>query len=943
MARPERADYPPKDSSVRPPNVAAGEPVPWLYEHSNVPVDKAWTFGTLPNGLRYAVRHNTVPPGQVSIRVRIDAGSLMEQDDEQGFAHLLEHLTFRGSKYVPDGEAIRTWQRLGATFGSDSNAETTPTQTVYKLDLPNADPASLDESIKIISGMIREPGLISTAITGEVPVVLAEQRERSGAQMRISEETRKLFFAGQRLAERAPIGTAATLNAATQDSVRAFHRKWYRPENTVISISGDADPAKVAALLKTYFGDWKLGGQGAVQPKFGDPDPSQPVSEVLVEPSFPYLLSMAIVRPWRPVQDTIAYNRGLLIDQLALQIINRRLEGRARGGGNYLQASVNQDDVSRSVDGTFVSIIPLGDDWQKALVDVRGVIADAMTTPPTREEIDRELAEFEAALTVQVESAQTEASAKQADDIVGAVDIRESVASPEVAREVFLGMRSDYTPERLLEATRKLFEGDARRVLLVAPKPVPNGEAELATLASEQVAADGTARLAARQVTVADLPDLGPPGTVESTTDLKLLGMEMITLSNGVKALLYPNDAEVSKIMVKVRFGNGMEAFPPDKPSLIWSGEAALVNSGLGDLGQEELDRLTTGRRIGFNFDVENDAFSFSANTRAADLEDQLRLFATKLAYPRWDDAPVLRAKAAAKLAYQSYSVSPQAVLDRDLQYLVHNRDPRWKTPDPQEIDTLTPEAFRATWEPLLKQGPVEVMLFGDFDRDEAVAALERTFGAIAPRSPAPIVSGSNKIQFPAPNDQPVVLYHTGSADQAAAFIGWPTGGGLDAIRESRQLEILTSIFNNRLFDQLRGQEGASYAPQVINSWPVAFDSGGHIGVVSQLAPDSIDRFYSVVDSIVADLKAKPVSEDELVRVTEPLRQLISRASTGNGFWLSQLQGATTNRARIAALRTILGDYSQSSPEQIQALANRYLDQDKAWKLVVVPEPKPKP
>src|SRR5437660_1393727 len=111
---------------------------PWLFERSDIPPDPEWHFGKLSTGLRYAVRKNGVPPGQVAVRVRIDAGSLNERDSEQGYAHLIEHLSFRGSKYVPDGEAKRVWQRFGATFGSDSNAQTTATQTVYKLDLPGA-------------------------------------------------------------------------------------------------------------------------------------------------------------------------------------------------------------------------------------------------------------------------------------------------------------------------------------------------------------------------------------------------------------------------------------------------------------------------------------------------------------------------------------------------------------------------------------------------------------------------------------------------------------------------------------------------------------------------------------------------------------------------------------------------------------------------------------
>ncbi|MEO7170822.1 MAG: insulinase family protein, partial [Sphingomonas sp.] len=183
-------------------NIASRDP--WLYKGSDIVPDAAWRFGTLTNGLRYAVRKNGVPPGQVSVRVRIDAGSLMEQDSELGYAHLIEHLSFRGSEFVPDGETKRVWQRFGATFGSDSNAQTTPTQTVYKLDLPSATEASLDESLKILAGMVSKPNITQAALNAERPAVLAEQREQPGPQVRLSDAMNALFFAGQPFADRSP-------------------------------------------------------------------------------------------------------------------------------------------------------------------------------------------------------------------------------------------------------------------------------------------------------------------------------------------------------------------------------------------------------------------------------------------------------------------------------------------------------------------------------------------------------------------------------------------------------------------------------------------------------------------------------------------------------------------------------------------------------------------
>ena len=177
---------------------------PWIYRGTDIPVDPEWVFGTLQNGLRYAVRSNKVPPGQVSIRAVVDAGSLYETDEERGYAHLLEHLLFRQSKYLGVAEAIPAWQRLGATFGSDTNALTSPTLTVYKLDLPGMTAAKLEESFRLLSGMIREPVLSQKNVDTEVPIVLAEKRENGGAGKRVSDASREVFFAGQPMAERAP-------------------------------------------------------------------------------------------------------------------------------------------------------------------------------------------------------------------------------------------------------------------------------------------------------------------------------------------------------------------------------------------------------------------------------------------------------------------------------------------------------------------------------------------------------------------------------------------------------------------------------------------------------------------------------------------------------------------------------------------------------------------
>lgn len=920
--------------------VAQGPDTPWLFKGSDIPPDRSWTYGVLPNGLRYAVRHNGVPPGQVSIRVAVDAGSLMETEQERGFAHLIEHLTFRGSTYVPDGESKRVWQRLGVTFGSDTNASTSFTQTVYKLDLPSATQAGLDESMKILSGMMAEPTITPVALNAERPVVLAEQREQPGPQMRLGDATRSLFFAGQPLADRSPIGNVETLQAASADMVRAFHDRWYRPERAVVVIAGDADPRLLEQMVVKHFSGWKGEGPAPKNPDLGTPKAGGPLSAVVNEPALPSLVQMATVRPWTVGNDTIRFNQERMVDQIAVRILNRRLESRARAGASYISANADLEDVSRSANITAISILPIGNDWEAAVRDVRGTIASALRTPPSQQEIDREVREIRAAMENAVATSRVDPGARLADNLVEAVDIRETVAGPEMSLRIFDGAVSGnfFTPAKVQAATRKVFDGVETRALVNTQAPDPTAVNRLAAA----VQADVTAlerRGSQRTVKFDELPKLGAPGKVTArSVVLTDPTIDQVRFANGVNLLMFPNNSETGKVYVQVRFGRGLSALPSDRLTPAFAGDLALVASGVGKFGQEELDRLTGDRQIGLSFGMQEDAFVLGGITTAADMKDQLRLIATKLAAPGWDPNPVARARAVMMASYDSQSSSPVGVLQRDLEGLLHAGDKRWVSPDRKDIAALDAKSFRAFWEPLLASGPIEVQVFGDTTADATIAAVAETFGALKPRAAAP--AGNTDVRFPAHVATPVVRTHTGQPNQAAAVIAWPTGGGSAGLTESRKLELLAAVFRDRLLDKLRSEAGVSYTPNVSTDWPVGLPNGGKILAIGAVPPEKTDFFFELARGIAADLVATPVTDDELRRAQAPILQFIARVSSGNMFWMQQTAGGTRDPKRIAAIDTLASDIGATTAAEIQALAAKYLRPEKDWSMVVVPEKK---
>uniref|UniRef100_UPI00157527C9 M16 family metallopeptidase n=1 Tax=Sphingomonas bacterium TaxID=1895847 RepID=UPI00157527C9 len=716
----------------RPAAPVAVDHTAWLYKGSDITPDPAWQFGTLPNGVRYAVRRNGVPPGQVSIRVRVDTGSLYETDSERGFAHFIEHLSYRASAFAPDGETKRIFQNYGATFGVDTNAQTSPVSTTYKLDLPAVTGEKLDSTLHILSGMMARPVINETTLNAERPVVLAEQREQPGPQVRFSDARNAVFFAGQPLADRSPIGHVKNLLEATPDTVRAFHDRWYRPERTTVVIAGDLDPAVLGDAVARNFAGWRGVGPAPVEPDFGKPDPTKPVTGALVEPGLPAVTLLATIRPWHFNNDTVAFNQHRMVDSLAARVISRRLEQRARAGGSFLQAGVALDDVVRSANVTQVTIVPVGDKWEAALRDVRAVLADALRSPPSQAEVDREYADYEASLRNGVDTARVEAGARQADDLVEALDIRETTTAPETSYAILKDAHDKgmFTPATLFAAMTGLFQGDAQRALVNTPAPDHLANDKLAAALKADVSKVAVVRRAQGNVSFAALPALGPAGTIAHREPVADLDMERIDFANGVRLLIFPTTSETGRVYVRARFGGGVNALPA-RASAAWAGEPALVPSGVGKLDEGDLDQLTAGHVIGLDFDIAEDAFSFNALTSPADLGDELKLMAAKLQSPAWNAAPLARVKAAKLAGFAGYDSSPDGVLSRDLEGLLHDGDARWAQPTPAQVQSLTPAQFKSFWAPLLASGPIEVSVFGDVKADDAVAAVAATFGAL--------------------------------------------------------------------------------------------------------------------------------------------------------------------------------------------------------------------
>src|SRR6185312_13954174 len=234
---------------------------PSLFAQQNLtdklPVDPNVKIGKLSNGLTYYIRQNKKPGQKIELRLVVNAGSILENDNQQGLAHLSEHMAFNGTTHFKKNDIVSFLQSIGVGFGSDLNAYTSFNETVYILPIPTDKAGNIEKGFQILEDWAHNVTDKAEDIDAERPVVLEESRLGKGAQDRINKQIYPVLFANSLYAKRLPIGIDSIVKNAPYSALRSFYKDWYRPDLMAVIVVGDIEPAKAESLIKKYFGQMK--------------------------------------------------------------------------------------------------------------------------------------------------------------------------------------------------------------------------------------------------------------------------------------------------------------------------------------------------------------------------------------------------------------------------------------------------------------------------------------------------------------------------------------------------------------------------------------------------------------------------------------------------------------------------------------------------------------
>jgi zinc protease len=921
-------------ATAQPLKLAPGE---WPQAKSDVKADPDIRFGALPNGMRYAIRKQSIPPGQASLRLWFDAGSLMETDPQRGLAHFLEHMAFNGSKAVPEGDMVKILERLGLAFGADTNASTNFDETIYKLDLPRTDAETVDTSLMLLREAAGELTIDPAAVDRERGVVLSEERARDTPPYRIYKDRLAFMLPGQRLPTRYPIGQVEVLQKAPASEIADFYRRWYRPDRAVLVAVGDFDVAAMEAKITAKFGDWQAAAPAGTAPDLGKVKPRGTEAKLVVEPGAPLSLQVIWVRPPDLSPDTVAERRKDLIEQLGFAVLNRRLSRLARSPEPpFLGAAAFKTDQGKSADLTMLSVNAEPQRWRQALASVDLEQRRAVQYGVRQDELDREIEEARASLRADAAGAATRRQSELANEIIGSLLDQEVVTSPVQDLAEFEEAVRNIKAETVSAALKTVFQGQGPLLFMASPVAIPGGDQALLTelAASRKVAV--TPPAAPTQVAW-PYESFGTPGKVAEQKEVTDLDAVFVTFDNGVRLTVKPTKFRDDEVLARVNVGDGLLDLPKDRQSAAW-GSGAFIEGGLKQISSEDMERVLAAKVYGARFGISDDAFILSGSTRTDDLPTQLQVLAAYLAEPGWRPEAFQRLLGAGKTIHDQYESTDSGVMARDLGGLLHPGDRRWTFPSREEIANAKLADLQGQITPNLSTGPVEVVIVGDITVEKAIDAVARTFGALPARpAPVPVPAGQKQVGFPAGVATPVMLTHKGRADQAIGYIAWPTSDYWANPQRARETAVMGEVMRLRLTDELREAQGATYSPSVGYNHSFTFPGWGYVSASVEVPPAKLPEFFTDVQKIAADLRAKPVSADELSRAKKPRIETLERARVTNQYWLGELSGAQADPRKLDTIRQVIPGTERVTAADVQRAADTWLLPDKAYKLEVTP------
>jgi zinc protease len=922
--------------------VADNTPKTWPQDHSDIPADPKARFGKLENGMRYLIYPNAEPPGRISLRMHISAGSLMEAEDQRGLAHFLEHMVFNGSKNFTPDELIPKMQRLGIAFGAHVNAYTSFDETVYMLDLPDL----TEDTMKLGFTIMRDFGDGAKLDAGEIDkergVILSEKTSRDTVGYRLMEQQFAELLPGSLVTKRFPIGTEEVIQNAPREKFVDLYTRYYTPERMTFVVVGDVKPDEIESRIKETFGTLVNPAEPGKNPELGEIKKTEGVQAAVFSDREVTStdLSLVSVRPFSRVPDSSTRRLSMLPLGLAHAAIGRRFDRIAKQDGSAIaNGSASRDELFNYAELGSFDVTCADDRWQEALPILEQEFRRALEFGFTDAEIAEAKANLLNAYQQAVKTAPSRKSESLATGIARSINDGTVFSTPETDLEIAVKGLDTATAETCHAAFREFWADQGLHLVLTTKVEPDNARATL--LAIYEESRSKKVEAPEQKTAVAfGYTDFGKPGTEKSRKEVEGLEFSQLVLSNGVRLNLKKTDFEKNTIRITSRFGSGKLTQPKDTPGLDFFASAVFDAGGLGKHSVDDLQQILAGRNVGTTFAIGDDAFTLGGKTTPDDLDLQLQLMCAQLTDPGYREEALAQFKKAIPMIFQQLRHTP-AGAQAAMESWLHGDDSRWGVPTEAKLGGYTLDDARKWLAPALTKDYLELSIVGDYDESTLLPLVLKTFGALPARADKKAeLAAARKVTFPKGAAEKTFTYDSKIA-QGTAMVIWKTDGLRGNQKLFRRLNLLGEILSDRLRNEIREKLGASYSPNASPGGSEGLDGFGFMSAECVGKAADTKKLADTATEIANLLARSGTTDDELDRARKPMLATIEKMKRDNSYWLGTvLSQSQEDPSRIELIRGRDADYASITAKELHDVAVKYLGQKHALKVLIHPEAK---
>jgi zinc protease len=854
-----------------------------------LPVDSAVRTGTLENGLRWYIRPNSRPAKRAELRLVVNAGSVLEDDDQKGLAHFLEHMAFNGTRRFARNDIVKYLESIGVRFGADLNAYTGFDETVYILPVPTDSAGLLERSFDILEDWASAVLFDSAAVADERGVVLEEWRGGRGAQARVLDRHLPVLFRGSRYAERLPIGDTAIIRGATPAPLRRFYTDWYRPDNMAVVAVGDFDADAVEQLIRARFGPLRNPAASRARTTVSVPAGSETRVSIAADAE---LTVSSIEVTWqlpRRVTRTVGDWRTRLIEDIYNAAFNRRLaELTQRPDAKWLGASSSIGAYARDASAYSLGVAAdegaLLDALEAVLLEARRVEAFGF--------LDSELARVKTDLQRSYERAYTERDRSESGAFAGAYVAHFLTESPIPG----VGFYHRHAPAMLASITRdevnavaKAWISDRNRVALasVAQKAgttIPTPEAVLSALARAQTAT--VTPWTEASIASSLVPTPPAAGRVTSRGRIEELDVTEWTLGNGVRVLLKTTDFKADEVLVGGFARGGASLYPDARATAAELATTLIERGGLGTLSVIDLQKALSGKVAAASVSLGEETQEFSGRASPKDLETLFELLWLRFTAPRVDSAAVQAFRQQITAVLSNRSRAPETAFSDTITLTLANYHPRAQIPTPALFNSVSLDEAMAIYRE--RFGDVSGFTFvfvGNVTAEQLEPLLERWIAALPATGRA---ETPRDLGIRPPGGVVDKVVRAGVEPKANTVIAFH-GERPSTVATRQAFRTFGDILETRLLEELREALGGTYSVSVSAVATTQPRDQQQLLIQFGSSPENADTLFAAVRRTIAALRDAGPTAQELSASLEQQRRQLEVSQRENSHWLGSM------------------------------------------------------